>query len=287
MPHARPLQKRPGLLARTPRQHTKCATTGRGRLKVHSPSRPRAAARPRQRGFTLARDPRQGRREPGRAGAERGPKVTGPGRSSSRCDPGALVQGCSPRVGLPGAQLRGRNLQAPLGRRDCRTARARRPAGVPSPDVGGLAHLTSGGSDRPSWPGCRCPPRPRCGGSGWSPWCAEQPGGGRVGVAGRQRPHADMALTRSLGRQPTAAAALRCEPPPPTARPVDRRHGGSRPLPASPWPGAPREMESTRRQGIRVRCGVPGCELRFPGCSAPVRKPNAPDLGGRMYQPHR
>ena len=115
--------------------------------------------------------------------------------------------------------------------------------------AGAAAHRISGGSDRPSSPGCRCPPRPRCGGSGWNPWCtagrAEAGMGGAAAAAaaaaaslrGHGRDQAARTIAHGCGRSAS-------EPPPP-ARPRDRRHGS----PPPPRPEAPREMESPRRRG--------------------------------------
>lgn len=152
----------------------------------------------------------------------------------------------------PGGQRQGgpraKQSPPPTPARRARSGRAlpTPPAAKPAPrrllpGSGPAAHRTSGGSDRPSSPECRCPPRPRCGGSGWSPWCAA----GRVGEGrGRQqrRPHTDMAQTRPHGRLPTASEASASEPPPP-ARPGARRHGG----PPPPVSEARRETESPRR----------------------------------------
>lgn len=87
-------------------------------------------------------------------------------------------------------------------------------------------HRTSVGSDRPSSPGCQCPPHQQCGGSGSSPWCAAGRAGAGVGRGQQQRrPHADMARTRPHGRLPTAAEAW---PPSPHPRlgPGARHHNG-------------------------------------------------------------
>lgn len=97
----------------------------------------------------------------------------------------------------------------------------------PSPRLvvraGPAAHRTSVGSDRPSSPECRCPLRPRCVGSGWSPWCAaglagagrDRGGKGAAAAAPSRRHGPDQAArtlahgSRSLGpgrtpRRPSA-----------------------------------------------------------------------------------
>lgn len=117
----------------------------------------------------------------------------------ARCDCGQQgYPGPQPRLKLhryrEGAQKEGPRQGRALARL------APGPPGVPSPRSSPLprsesseAHRTSEGSDRPNWPECRCPPRPRCGDSGWSPWCASlrasrRGGGDGCGVLTRTWP---------------------------------------------------------------------------------------------------
>lgn len=111
--------------------------------------------------------------------------------------------------------------------------------------AGAAAHRISGGSDRPSSPGCRCPPRPRCGDSGWSPWCkagrAEYGMGAAAAPEASSRGHSRYQAARTLAHCHGRSAS---EPPLP-ARLGARRHGS----PPPPGPEAPREMKSPCRRG--------------------------------------
>lgn len=78
------------------------------------------------------------------------------------------------------------------------------------------AHPTSGDSGRLSWPECRCPPRPRCGDSGWSPWCAVRLAGrrGRGDGCGVLTPTCpEQAAQRRVHRRGSTSP----QPPPPAA----------------------------------------------------------------------
>lgn len=116
---------------------------------------------------------------------------------------------------------------------------------APPPLSAAATHRISGGSDRPSSPGCRCPPRPRCGDSGWSPWCtagrAEYGMGSAAAPEASSRGHSRDQAARTLAHGRGRSASK----PPPPARPGTRRHGS----PPPPGPEAPREMESPRRRG--------------------------------------
>lgn len=107
-----------------------------------------------------------------RQALQRPREVTGPrsplgkGRARSISDQSHL--GPQPSLGLANRWARGFDRSAAGRVRGCtgvrffpfRSCRYRAPR--PRPDT----HRTSGDSDRPSSPECRCPPPPRCGGSG-------------------------------------------------------------------------------------------------------------------------
>lgn len=156
-------------------------------------------------------------------------EVTDP-RSPSR--DGAGSPGPHPRPewrsrGAPGREAQGGQR---AGQSPHRTLCGEPRAGAPCPPGSGpglalrsrsraAAHRTSGGSDRPSSPGCRCPPRPRCGGSGWSPWCtasrAGPAGAGTRAAAASSSGHGPDQATRTLAhgrgrlglRAPTLSSA--------------------------------------------------------------------------------
>lgn len=160
----------------------------------------------------------------------------------------------------------------PAPRAPARAPRRPRPGQGPRIEarVGAATHRTLGGSDRPSSLGCRCPPRPRCGGSGWSPWCtagqAEDGGvGGGGGVLTRTRPGPGRTDAR-----PRPRAHGLPEPPPP-ARPGARRHG------SPPPPGA----RSTSGNGVPSSLWGPSGGVGSPTgnyTSQKVPRPGSPRL---------
>lgn len=134
---------------------------------------------------------------------------------------------------------------APLLRGEPRAGGPCPPAAKPalcstSPRSGSAAHRTSGGSDRPSSPGCRCPPRPRCGGSGWSPWCAAgQAGRGtRSAATASSLEHGPEQAPRTLAHG-RGSLGLRAPTPGSAGGPTPRR-------PSAPFAEAHWEMQSTR-----------------------------------------
>lgn len=133
--------------------------------------------------------PRQGSCREGR-GAEQSPQPTlRRGARAEAPPPAARPARSSPRASpsAPGAGARGGAEAA----------------------VGAATHRTLGGSDRPSSLGCRCPPRPRCGGSGWSPWWAADraEAGAAAAAAASSRGHGPDQAARTLahGRGRTAS----------------------------------------------------------------------------------
>lgn len=125
------------------------------------------------------------------------------------------------------------------------------PATKPAPvGSGPAAHQTSVGSDRPSSPECRCPPHPRCGGSGWSPWCATGWGGTRVAEEASSRGHGPDQATRTLTHG-LGSLGLRAPTPGSARGPTPRR------------PSAPR-ARGTSGNGVPLLPRVLGCNTGSP-----------------------